>query len=122
MRVCVHDPVTRGRVVLRTAHDWDRDIERVQHSSTQAWFELEVPAPSLELEPMLVGGAQVGGSPNQPSMPSSMRRRTSSSGDVGLARSECHCHPRPCSRTPWDGIGRRHRGNGEGSPEAGHLT
>jgi predicted alpha/beta superfamily hydrolase len=57
MRLCVNYPVTKGQLVLRTAHDWEKDVEPTQTTDTQAWFDVEVPAPSLELKPVLRDGA-----------------------------------------------------------------
>ncbi|MDX2010486.1 MAG: alpha/beta hydrolase-fold protein [Myxococcaceae bacterium] len=59
MRLCVNYPVRRGRLVLRTAHDWDRDVLPSQQTDTQAWFDVEVPAPCLELKPAVLDGAEV---------------------------------------------------------------
>lgn len=56
MRLTVRYPVTRGRLVLRTAADWDRDLEPFDVSPTHACFELDVPATTLELKPMLRDG------------------------------------------------------------------
>lgn len=59
MRICVNYPVTTGRLVLRTAHDWERDLEPTTRSPTQAWFDVEVTGPTLELKPCLRDGATV---------------------------------------------------------------
>lgn len=59
MRICVNYPVTTGRLVLRTALDWERDLEPSSATPTQAWFDVEVSGPTLELKPCLRDGATV---------------------------------------------------------------
>lgn len=60
MRICVTYPLKAGqRLVLRTAVDWDRDVEPVEATTTQAWFELPDFAVTLELKPCLREGAQL---------------------------------------------------------------
>lgn len=57
MRICVTYPLSASqRLVLRTALDWERDLEPRETTATQAWFEVEVPGPTLELKPCLVEG------------------------------------------------------------------
>jgi hypothetical protein len=57
MRICVNYPVTRGRLVLRTAHDWERELEPSSTTATQAWFDVEFETPTFELKPCLRDGA-----------------------------------------------------------------
>jgi predicted alpha/beta superfamily hydrolase len=59
MHLCVNYPVTKGRMVLRTAADWERDLEPTRATSTQAWFDVDVTGPLLELKPCLRDGATV---------------------------------------------------------------
>ena len=56
MRICVNYPVTRGQLVLRTAHDWERDVLPSAVTPTQAWFDVDVTGPTLELKPCLREG------------------------------------------------------------------
>lgn len=59
MRICVTYPLSGNqRLVLRTAADWERDVLPTETSPTQAWFEVEVPGPTLELKPCLIDGAR----------------------------------------------------------------
>lgn len=53
MRICVNYPMGRGQLVLRTAADWDRDLEPTQTLGAQAWFDVSLPGPTLELKPCL---------------------------------------------------------------------
>jgi len=53
MRICVNYPLTSGRLVLRTATDWERDLEATTRTDTQAWFDLDFSGPLLELKPCM---------------------------------------------------------------------
>ncbi len=54
MRLTVNYPMSRGRLVLRTARDWNADVQPNAVSDVQATFELEVNgAETLELKPVL---------------------------------------------------------------------
>ncbi len=66
MRICVNYPVGEGRIVLRTAADWDRELKPTTSTDTQAWFDLDFDAPLLELKPCLVrdGGLHWAKGPN----------------------------------------------------------
>ncbi len=59
MRVTVTYPLRSGRLVLRTARDWNRDILPVASTPTSATFDLEAPAPTLALKPCIRDGATV---------------------------------------------------------------
>lgn len=59
MRVSIHYPVNRGRLVLRTADDWDRDVEPIAATATQAIFDVDNPGHFLELKPCLRDGDTV---------------------------------------------------------------
>jgi predicted alpha/beta superfamily hydrolase len=56
MRICVSYPHDAGRLVLRTALDWERDVLPREKTATQAWFDLEFPGHTLELKPCLRDG------------------------------------------------------------------
>ena len=59
MRICVTYPLSAGqRLVLRTEADWDRDVLPNERAATQAWFDVELAAQTLELKPCLVEGDQ----------------------------------------------------------------
>ena len=53
MRISVHYPDARGRLVLRTAHDWDRDVLPVEEHDHAAVFDVDIPSPNLALKPCL---------------------------------------------------------------------
>ncbi|MBX7096666.1 MAG: esterase family protein [Myxococcaceae bacterium] len=59
MRLNVNYPVTQGRLVLRTADDWARDVEPVERSPRGAVFELSLATTTLELKPVLRVGDEV---------------------------------------------------------------
>ncbi|MEZ4403486.1 MAG: alpha/beta hydrolase-fold protein [Kofleriaceae bacterium] len=59
MRLTVTYPVRTGRMCLRTAADWARDVEPVHATSTEARFEVAVPGPTLEVKPVLRDGDAV---------------------------------------------------------------
>lgn len=59
MRLCVNYPHRPERLVLRTAHDWDRDVSPREVTATQAFFDVEFPTPVLELKPCLRDGDTV---------------------------------------------------------------
>jgi predicted alpha/beta superfamily hydrolase len=53
MRLTVHYPIPAGqRLVLRTEHDWERDISPLEPGSTHATFDV-APSPTLALKPCL---------------------------------------------------------------------
>jgi len=56
VRICVSYPVTHGHLVLRTDRDWERDVLPSSTSATEAWFDVEMTTPSLELKPCLREG------------------------------------------------------------------
>ena len=57
MRICVTYPLTAGqRLVLRTSADWERDLAPRETNPTQAWFDVDVSARTLELKPCLREG------------------------------------------------------------------
>ncbi len=59
MQLCVSYPKAAQRLILRSSLDWDRDVLPREVSDTQAWFDVELPGPTLELKPCLREGAQV---------------------------------------------------------------
>ena len=59
MRVCVNYPVGVERLVMRTAHDWDRDVLPAARDGLRAWFELPLVGHTLECKPCLREGATV---------------------------------------------------------------
>jgi predicted alpha/beta superfamily hydrolase len=59
VRLAVKYPVSRGRLVLRTSIDWDRDVLPVTTTPTQANFEIAFAGPSLELKVVLRDGDEV---------------------------------------------------------------
>jgi predicted alpha/beta superfamily hydrolase len=60
MRIGVTYPRSAGqRIVLRTAADWDRDLTPHAESATEAWFDVDLVGPTLELKPCLVEGGQL---------------------------------------------------------------
>lgn len=59
MRLCVTYPVSGGKLVLRTARDWERDVLPVRTTATEAWFDVEVDGQSLELKPCLRDGEKL---------------------------------------------------------------
>jgi predicted alpha/beta superfamily hydrolase len=56
MRLTVNYPIAGRRVVLRTAADWERDLAPIELTATCARFDVEVPAHTLELKPVLLDG------------------------------------------------------------------
>jgi hypothetical protein len=54
----VHYPSGRGRIVLRTELDWDRDVEpvAVSEDGSVSSFRLEAQKPYLYLKPCLKSG------------------------------------------------------------------
>jgi predicted alpha/beta superfamily hydrolase len=59
MHVAVHYPVGQGRLVLRTAVDWDRDVEPCESSAEGAVFDVEFPDMFLAMKPCLHVDGQV---------------------------------------------------------------
>lgn len=59
MRIGVNYPSGIERLSLRTALDWSRELAPVEVRETQAWFEVELPGPTLELKPCLRDGDTV---------------------------------------------------------------
>lgn len=57
MRITVNYPLERGRLVLRTAHDWDRDVEAVEAAGTAFTFDVALSGPTLALKPCIRDGA-----------------------------------------------------------------
>ncbi len=57
-RVVVHYPLESGRLVIRTEHDWDRDIEadEVSADGTRYAFWLQAERPWLYFKPCIVAG------------------------------------------------------------------
>ncbi|MBM4280626.1 MAG: alpha/beta hydrolase [Deltaproteobacteria bacterium] len=58
MKIHVNFPVSDGRVVLRTEHDWDKDVEPVEASATVATFVVDLVRPTLALKPCLRRGTE----------------------------------------------------------------
>ncbi len=60
MRICVTYPLQAGqRLVLRTALDWDRDVQPQKTTATEAFFDLEVSSHTLELKPCLIAAGKL---------------------------------------------------------------
>ncbi len=59
MRLTIKYPVSRGRIVLRTSTDWDRDVIPVAVTPTTATFDIPVSGPALELKAALRDGDEV---------------------------------------------------------------
>lgn len=59
MRITVHYPVGSGRLVLRTALDWDRDVEPTERSADSAVFDIRFPGINLALKPCLCNGDEM---------------------------------------------------------------
>jgi predicted alpha/beta superfamily hydrolase len=59
MKVTVTYPLRAGRLHLRTALDWDHDLEPVAATATSAVFEVPVVGPSLALKPVIRDGDAV---------------------------------------------------------------
>jgi predicted alpha/beta superfamily hydrolase len=55
----VRYPIGADRLVLRTARDWDRDLEPREQSTEHAVFDLQLVGPSLALKPCLVRGGSL---------------------------------------------------------------
>lgn len=53
MHVTVRYPVGAGQLVLRTALDWDRDVQPIDHSAEGAVFDVACPDGTLALKPCL---------------------------------------------------------------------
>lgn len=54
MRITIRYPMLHGRVVLRTASDWDRDLEPVETSEDRAVFEVPLEGNAVSFKPCLV--------------------------------------------------------------------
>jgi predicted alpha/beta superfamily hydrolase len=57
MRIQVNFPVSHGRLVLRTEHDWDNDVEAVETTDNVTTFMVELTRPTLALKPCLRRGS-----------------------------------------------------------------
>lgn len=53
MRITVGFPVGEGRLVLRTAHDWERDLEAVRSGPEGAEFDVDIGGSHLAMKPCL---------------------------------------------------------------------
>ncbi len=59
MRISVTYPLTTGRLILRTAADWERDVLPVAETATTAAFDVPFAGPSLALKPCIRVGAEL---------------------------------------------------------------
>ncbi len=53
-KVRVHYPTNRGRIVVRTEGDWERDINAVAHSEDFHEFDVETDQPYFYFKPLLI--------------------------------------------------------------------
>lgn len=58
MRVTIRYPLGADRLVLRTAHDWQLDVQPTEQDSEHASFDLKVPGINLALKPCLYRDGQ----------------------------------------------------------------
>lgn len=59
MRITIRYPFQQNRVVLRTSHDWERDVAPLELRQDRAVFDVPCDGPNIALKPCLLRGNEL---------------------------------------------------------------